>query len=129
MIENHFIFPNGRHLVSTVGTERVRISEIWTEEGGYNAAKVEYFNDQPQAPSVHSEVEHSVARIKDLLKKKQFDLEEAEEKQGKMPLIPDNFSWWLAGVLTISAKEKTRLLATKSLFERLTLLEMYTANQ
>jgi len=132
VIESHFIFPDGRHLISTVGESRVKVLEMWMEEGGYNGAKVEYLSDKPSPASVNKEIHNTITRISELIEKKieekKIDKEEIEEKQGKMPTVPEKLSWWLASSLSFSPKDKFKLLSTQSLFERLTLLEVFIAN-
>lgn len=41
IIENHYVFPDGRNLIATTGSKRFNITDSWDEDG-YRCAKVKF---------------------------------------------------------------------------------------
>jgi len=120
VIENHYIFPDGRSLVATVGDSRFKVLDTWDQDG-YMVARVEYLEDSP--PSV-DQVEQHFQTAKNLIEEKfQAHLPEVEQKFGKMPTSnATEFVWWASGTLPIDNAMKYKLLESQSLESRLEFL-------
>jgi len=119
VIENHYIFPDGRSLVATVGDSRFKVLDTWDQDG-YMVARVEYLEDSPSATD---QVEQHFQRAKSLIEEKfQANLPDVEQKFGKMPSNATEFAWWASGTLPVENVMKYKLLESQSLESRLEFL-------
>jgi len=123
IIESQYLFPDGRSLIATLGSERFKILETWDKDG-YKIARIEYIVDIPVAPEREFLVEEKFNMLKEIcLNNFVSILPSVEKKFGKMPA--DNFSlfaWWLCAFIPADTKFKQELLETLDVEMRLDLL-------
>jgi len=125
VIENHYMFPDGRSLLATLGDLRFKVLESH-EVDGYRVAKVEYFsdNDLPTDPEKLRVLDEKFQKMKEMVAEKFKDVgegkKEVEQKYGKMPTTDvQSFSWWLSAVLPMDGSIKCKLLGMRDVEERL----------
>lgn len=126
LIEKHWILPDGRSLIATVGDTRFKVLSVW-EQDGYQVAKVDYLHDNPlpEDPEAKQRVEYEIEakfQVAFELFHQKFcpaTIRQIQEKLGNIPTSPLSFTWWLSYILPISVEKKYDLLSTFSIQERL----------
>jgi len=115
IIDNHYLFPDGRSLVATTGGERFKVYET-SEIDGYKVGKVEYIHDNPIPLERRTIIEAKYNKAKELVTTQyQSVLTQIEQKFGKMPSSDvTRFSWWLSSIVPGNAQTKYKLLETQS---------------
>jgi len=123
LIESQYLFPDGRSLLATLGTDRFRILDTWDRDG-YKVARIEYFEDDQISPERIILVEEKFNMLKEICLNNFVSLLPAVEKKfGKMP--SDNyklFAWWLCAFIPADTKFKQGLLETLDVELRFDLL-------
>jgi len=127
LIENHWIFPDGRSLVMTQGEKRFTITDTYDQDG-YSVANVSYLEENP-LPTNQEELQQLKERFEKIKSRFTSQLADAlpkvEEKFGPMPSSMVEFTVWIGGVLPVSAQDKYQLLTTLSTEERLNKIESH----
>lgn len=127
LIENHWMFPDGRSLVMTIGEKRFNVGDTFDQDG-YTVASVTYLEENPlptneeELLKLKEKFENIKSRFTDQLADA---LPKVEEKFGPMPTSMVEFSMWIGGVLPISTEDKYKLLTILSTEERLNIIESH----
>jgi len=119
-IENHWLFPDGRSMVMTVGEKRFQIGDL-SDQDGYKVASVQYIKEEAVSADDQADLTHLHEEVSSAFKSKVANLskEQLKEKYGEMPTTPEAFSFWVSGILPLSSEQKYELLAMTSTQERL----------
>lgn len=124
VIENHWVLPDGRSLIATVGDARFEVNDVWDQDG-YKVAKVDYIQDKELDQAAQKNLQETFKKVKEMVPQKfsAGTLNQIQEKLGKMP---DNnateFAWWLAYILPVPVEKKYKILKSLSILERLEML-------
>jgi Lon protease-like protein len=132
IIENHWVLPDGRSLIATVGDLRFRVLDSWDQDG-YVVAKVDYIYDEslPENGDERRQIEERIQSKFDEAKQLFFQkfspttVQQIQEKLSKIPDNPFGFTWWLAYVLPVPVEKKYAILQTRTIEDRLTKLTAY----
>eukprot|EP01119_Soliformovum_irregulare_P012220 TRINITY_DN3162_c0_g1_i1.p1 TRINITY_DN3162_c0_g1~~TRINITY_DN3162_c0_g1_i1.p1 ORF type:complete len:333 (-),score=51.28 TRINITY_DN3162_c0_g1_i1:83-1081(-) len=125
-IENHWLFPDGRSMVMTVGEKRFEVGPV-TDQDGYKVASVQYIKEDPMEADEQSYVNLLYDEVLDTFKSKTSNLskEQLKEKYGEQPTEVVAFSFWIAGILPVTSEQKYELLAMTSTRDRLEKIKTY----
>lgn len=121
VIENHWILPDGRSLIATLGDARFQIADVWDQDG-YKVAKIDYLQDEPIKDK--NAIDEIFEETRNLVIEKfsSQTLNQIQEKLGKMPMTANEFTWWLSYILPVPVGTKYELLKLTSLEKRLKFL-------
>jgi len=130
-IENLFVFPDGRSLVLTTGEERFKVKSMWQQDG-YSMAEIDILGDS-EDPLKKDKISDCFKKSKELVKAKfAQNINQVEEKFGKMPTDCSKFTFWLAQFLPKTIVNKHHILATFDLYSRIeylaNILDNYNLN-
>jgi len=127
LIENHWMFPDGRSLVMTLGEKRFTVVDTYDQDG-YSVATVNYLEENPLPTTQENlrKLKERFEKIKSRFTNQLADaLPKVEEKFGPMPTSMVEFTMWIGGVLPISTEDKYHLLTTLSTEKRLDIIESH----
>jgi Lon protease-like protein len=123
VIENHYVFPDGRNLIATMGSKRFKVLETWNQDG-YACAKVQYFEDDPLITEMEAKIPDLFKSIKEKFSSKfASHVSAIEEKYGSSPTDPNLFVWWVLSFLPLSFDKRMAMLESTSPVDRLKMLD------
>ncbi|MEO9224572.1 MAG: LON peptidase substrate-binding domain-containing protein [Acidimicrobiales bacterium] len=118
--------PDGRWLLMTLGTDRLRITN-WLPDDPHPWAEVERWPDPQASDAVTDELSTTTSHVRRLLALATELGQEAAPSTFELPDDPTMASYLLAALIPVGAFDRQRLLAAPTVSERLAAVRDFAA--
>ena len=119
-IQTHVPLPDGRSVIHTIGKQRFKLIKHWNQDG-YIVANVTFMDGHDEIDEGQKvELEECKNYISTMFSEA---LATIEEKFGKMPNDPVDFTYWLIDFLPVTLNSKQSFLELQTHNERITALK------